>query len=121
MQHWLHHVHQGQQCCRLGMRMGQLFALTSAHQIDDHFRFVHDLHLDRSMIATSIQCFECMEMQEERSFPWFPENANAVEFGLPFTTTSFAVALLLVFRTNEAYRRYVVHAYPLQQNGNAAE
>ncbi|KAK9838837.1 hypothetical protein WJX74_004246 [Apatococcus lobatus] len=43
---------------------------------------------------------------ERHSFPYFPENANAVEFGLPFTTTSFAVALLLVFRTNEAYRRW---------------
>ncbi|KAK9806463.1 hypothetical protein WJX73_010427 [Symbiochloris irregularis] len=38
--------------------------------------------------------------------PWFAEGTNAVEFGLPFSTTSFAVALLLVFRTNESYRRW---------------
>ena len=49
-----------------------------------------------------------LEVQERHSLPYFPENANAVEFGLPFTTTSFAVALLLVFRTNEAYRRCIV-------------
>ncbi|KAK9866713.1 hypothetical protein WJX84_001390 [Apatococcus fuscideae] len=44
--------------------------------------------------------------QQRHGFPYFRENSNAVEYGLPFTTTSFAIALLLVFRTNESYRRW---------------
>ncbi len=48
----------------------------------------------------------CLQMQEKHDWPYFRENSNAVEYGLPFSTTSFAIALLLVFRTNESYRRW---------------
>ena len=52
-------------------------------------------------------------LQERHGLPYFREDRNAVEYGLPFTTTSFAIALLLVFRTNESYRRWVVQVFIL--------
>ena len=65
------------------------------------------------MIATShLKQSHCRSvLQERHGLPYFREDRNAVEYGLPFTTTSFAIALLLVFRTNESYRRWVVQVF----------
>ncbi|KAK9838811.1 hypothetical protein WJX74_003791 [Apatococcus lobatus] len=43
---------------------------------------------------------------EQHGLPYFSEEMTATAYSLPFTTTSFAVSLLITFRTNEGYRRW---------------